>query len=110
VDRTEILRVEKYLRSLFRLDTIRIEARPTKKDSVEVMVGDEFIGVIFKDTEDGDPRDGFAARGRRDEEALRRSACVRTERFHKAHDAGLDRLPLREMRAFELVGEADVVA
>ena len=52
MDKTEILRVEKYLRSLFRLDTIRIEARPNKKDSVEVMVGDEFIGVIFKDTED----------------------------------------------------------
>jgi hypothetical protein len=54
VDRTEILRVEKYLRSLFRLDTIRIEARPSKTDSVEIMVGDEFIGVIFKDTEDGE--------------------------------------------------------
>ena len=54
VDKTEILRVEKYLRSLFRLDTIRIEARPNKKDSVEVMVGDEFIGFIFKDTEDGE--------------------------------------------------------
>jgi len=54
VDKTEILRVEKYLRSLFRLDTIRIEARPNKNDSVEVMVGDEFIGVIFKDTEDGE--------------------------------------------------------
>ena len=54
VDRTEILRVEKYLRSLFRLDTIKIEARPNKTDSVEVNVGDEFIGVIFKDTEDGE--------------------------------------------------------
>ena len=54
MDRTELFRVEKYLRSLFRLDTIRIEARPNKKDSVEVMVGDEFIGVIFKDTEDGE--------------------------------------------------------
>ena len=54
VDKIELLRVEKYLRSLFRLDTIRVEARPTKKDSAEVMVGDEFIGVIFKDTEDGE--------------------------------------------------------
>jgi hypothetical protein len=54
VDKTEILRVEKYLRSLFRLDTIRVEVRPNKTDSVEVNVGDEFIGVIFKDTEDGE--------------------------------------------------------
>ena len=54
MDKTEILRVEKYLRSLFRLDTIRVEVRPNKTDSVEVNVGDEFIGVIFKDTEDGE--------------------------------------------------------
>jgi len=54
VDKTEILRVEKYLRSLFRLDTIKIESRPSKSDSVEVNVGDEFIGVISKDTEDGE--------------------------------------------------------
>lgn len=51
--RTEIWRIEKYLRSLFRLDTINLVQR-AKDDSVEVNIGDEFIGVVFKDEEDGE--------------------------------------------------------
>jgi hypothetical protein len=31
-----------------------VEARPNKKDSAEVMVGDEFIGVVSRDDEDGE--------------------------------------------------------
>ncbi len=50
----EIARVEQYLRKTFRLDTIAVVARPKKDDSAEVMIGDEFIGVIFKDEEDGE--------------------------------------------------------
>ena len=51
--RSEIWRLEKYLRNLFRLDTITIVERPKQADSVEVQVAGEFIGVIFKDEEDG---------------------------------------------------------
>ena len=66
--RSEIWRLEKYLRNLFRLDTISIVERPKQADSVEVQVAGEFIGVIFKDDEDGEvsyafngyTRDGFA--------------------------------------------------
>jgi uncharacterized protein DUF3126 len=53
VTRSEIWRIEKYLRNLFRLDTITIIERP-QADSVEVHVAGEFIGVIFKDEEDGE--------------------------------------------------------
>ncbi len=52
--RSEIWRIEKYLRNLFRLDTITIVERPKQPDSVEVQVNGEFIGVIFKDEEDGE--------------------------------------------------------
>ena len=52
--RSEIWRIEKYLRNLFRLDTITVIERPKQQDSVEVHVGGEFIGVIFKDEEDGE--------------------------------------------------------
>ncbi|HEX3945412.1 MAG TPA: DUF3126 family protein [Rhizomicrobium sp.] len=52
--RSEIWRLEKYLRSLFRLDTITVLERPNQADSLEVHVADEFIGIIFKDEEDGD--------------------------------------------------------
>jgi hypothetical protein len=52
--RSEILRLEKYLRNLFRLDTITIVERPKQTDSVEVQVGGEFVGVLFRDEEDGE--------------------------------------------------------
>jgi hypothetical protein len=54
VTRSEIWRLEKYLRNLFRLDTISVVERPKQQDSVEVHVGGEFIGVIFRDDEDGE--------------------------------------------------------
>jgi len=56
--RSEIWRLEKYLRNLFRLDTITILERP-QPDSVEVHVAGEFIGVIFKDEEDGETSYAF---------------------------------------------------
>ena len=52
--RSEIWRLEKYLRNLFRLDTISVLERPNQADSLEVHVAGEFIGIIFKDEEDGD--------------------------------------------------------
>jgi Protein of unknown function (DUF3126) len=54
VTRSEIWRLEKYLRNLFRLDTITIVERPKQPDSVEVQVGGEFVGVLFRDEEDGE--------------------------------------------------------
>ena len=52
--RSELWRLEKYLRNLFRLDTITVVERPKQADSVEVLVNGEFIGVIFRDEEDGE--------------------------------------------------------
>jgi hypothetical protein len=54
VTRSEIWRIEKYLRNLFRLDTIAVVERPKQQDSAEVHVGGEFIGVVFRDDEDGE--------------------------------------------------------
>lgn len=54
MERTEILRVQKYLRDTFRLDTIELVPRHNRGDSVEVTVGGEFIGIVFKDEEDGE--------------------------------------------------------
>ena len=52
--RSEIWRLEKYLRNLFRLDTITIVERPKQPDSVEMHINGEFVGVLFKDEEDGE--------------------------------------------------------
>ena len=51
--RSEIWRLEKYLRNLFRLDTITLLERQ-QKDSVEVHVAGEFIALIYTNEEDGD--------------------------------------------------------
>jgi hypothetical protein len=53
VTRTEIWRLEKYLRGLFRLDTITVLDRP-QADSVEVHVAGEFIGLVYKNEEEGE--------------------------------------------------------
>lgn len=52
--REEILKLESYLQKTFRLADIQVRQRPQKDDSAEVYIGDEFIGVLFRDDEDED--------------------------------------------------------
>lgn len=54
MERAEIQKLENYLRKTFQLPSIGVRARPRKEDSAEVYIGDEFIGIIFKDEEDGE--------------------------------------------------------
>lgn len=54
MDPFEIARIQSYFRNKFGLQNLTVRARPTKDDSAEVYFGDEFLGVIFKDDEDGD--------------------------------------------------------
>ncbi len=49
---TEMLQV--YLRDKFKSNVIRVVERPKKDDSMEVYVGDEFMGVIFRDDDEGE--------------------------------------------------------
>ena len=48
----ELKKVETYLRRLFENDRIQVKARPRKDDSAEVFVGEEFIGIVYRDDED----------------------------------------------------------
>jgi hypothetical protein len=54
VNKTELAKVERYLRRTFANHNITIRARPKKDDSAEVYIGEEFIGVLFLDDEDED--------------------------------------------------------
>ena len=54
MDAREIQRVEDYFQRTFRLPEMRVMQRPKKEDSAEVYIGDEFIGVLFRDDEDGE--------------------------------------------------------
>ncbi|MEX2617873.1 MAG: DUF3126 family protein [Alphaproteobacteria bacterium] len=50
--RSELLSVEKYLRRKFRNNAITLKEQ--KDGSCEVLIDDEFIGVLFRDEEDGE--------------------------------------------------------
>ena len=54
MNRDEITKLENYLRKIFQLQTIEVRQRPNKDDSAEVYIGDEFIGIMFRDDDDGD--------------------------------------------------------
>ena len=52
--RDEILKLENYLQKTFQLPSIQVRQRPQKDDSAEVYIGDEFIGILFRDDDDED--------------------------------------------------------
>lgn len=54
VDQSEIGRVQAYMREKFNRSDITVHQRAKKDDSAEVTIGGEFVGVIFKDDEDGE--------------------------------------------------------
>ena len=54
MDDPELARVEKYLQNKFGNQNIRLRERMQSDGSVEVYLGEEFIGVIYKDEEEGD--------------------------------------------------------
>ncbi|SHO66277.1 Protein of unknown function [Pseudoxanthobacter soli DSM 19599] len=54
MDRNEIKKLEGYLRRKFELENLTVKARPRKNDSAEVYIGEEFVGVLYRDDEDGE--------------------------------------------------------
>ncbi len=56
----ELAKLTAYFRKTFNNPAIVAKARPQKKDSCELYVGDEFLGVISRDDEDGDLSYNFA--------------------------------------------------
>jgi hypothetical protein len=54
VDKKDMQRVEAYLRRTFGNATIRVVARSRKTDSAEVYIGEESIGLVSEDKEDGE--------------------------------------------------------
>lgn len=53
MDEKAIRKIEGHLRGTFANARITLVPRPRQKDSAEVCVGEDFIGLVFED-EDGD--------------------------------------------------------
>ena len=60
MDKSELAKIERYLRRTFSNHSIRVVARPKKEDSAEVYIGEEFVGVLFLDDEEGDRSYNFS--------------------------------------------------
>lgn len=50
----ELRKLDAYFKRTFQNPNLQVKARPQKDDSCEVYSGEEFLGVIFRDDDDGD--------------------------------------------------------
>ncbi len=50
----ELGKLQKFLRQKMGSNALEVRARPRTDDSCEVYMGEEFVGVIYLDDEDGD--------------------------------------------------------
>ena len=50
----EIKKLDAYFKKAFGNPRLAVKARPRKQDSCEVYLGDEFLGLVYKDEDDGD--------------------------------------------------------
>ena len=55
----EIIKLQKYLQLKFNSASIDVRPRQKQNDSVEVYLGEEFLGLIYVDDEDGDKSYNF---------------------------------------------------
>lgn len=55
----EVAKVQNFLRKKFSNNQIILDMKEQRGDSIEVKMGDEFIGVIYKDTEEGETSYNF---------------------------------------------------
>lgn len=54
MDANERAQLQTYMRDRFKTPNLEIRARPRKTDSAEVYIGDEFVGVISRDEDEGE--------------------------------------------------------
>ena len=50
----EIRKLDAYFKRLFQNPKLEVKARPRKEDSAELYLGDEFLGLVYKDEDEGD--------------------------------------------------------
>lgn len=51
---SEVTKIQEYLQKKFGNETITVKTRVKLKDSCEVFIGDEHIGLIYKDEDEGE--------------------------------------------------------
>lgn len=56
----EIKKLDAYFKSLFSNPELQVRPRPKKNDSCELYKGDEFLGVIYLDEDEGERSFSFS--------------------------------------------------
>ena len=56
----EIKKLDAYFKRVFSNADVQVRARPKKTDSCEVYIGDEFIGVLYLDEDEGERSYNFS--------------------------------------------------
>jgi len=52
--KSDLPRVQKYLRKLFRTNELKVIPHARKKDMAEVFIGEEYIAPLYREEEDGE--------------------------------------------------------
>lgn len=50
----EIKKLDAYFKRVFQNQTLSVRGRPRKDDSCELYRGDEFLGIIYRDEDEGE--------------------------------------------------------
>jgi Protein of unknown function (DUF3126) len=50
----ELRKLDAYFKRVFMNQALQVKARPRKDDSAELFLGEEFLGIVYRDDEDGD--------------------------------------------------------
>lgn len=50
----ELIKIQAYLRSKFGNEGLAVRPRPQTPDSIEVILNGEFIGIVYKDEDEGE--------------------------------------------------------
>ncbi|MCZ2328275.1 DUF3126 family protein [Bartonella sp. F02] len=50
----EIKKLDNYLKTTFQNSALQVKARPKKNDSCEVYIGNEFLGIIYRDEDENE--------------------------------------------------------
>ncbi len=50
----DVPRLQRYLRKLFGNDKLKVVMHPKKTDMAEISIGEEFIGPVYREEEEGE--------------------------------------------------------
>lgn len=54
MNKLELTKLQNYLQKLFKNTDINVRVRPNQSDSLEVYMVEDFIGLIYKDDDEGE--------------------------------------------------------